>query len=86
MISQLIFWSLVGWCGTVPRPLPWPPPPNPDPYPWWRNLVFGITGGIAGGFLVRSGLGFDEQIVAASFGALAGGRILSEVTGSFIKS
>ncbi|MEM8896899.1 MAG: hypothetical protein AAGC85_02290 [Bacteroidota bacterium] len=78
MISLLAYWSLVGWCGTVPRRFPFPIPPNPDPTPWWANIVFSVAGGIAGGFLVSQGLGFDE-IIATSFGAFAGGRIVSEL-------
>ena len=87
MITLLFYWSLVGWCGTVPRPhFPWPKPePDPEPWWWWRNIVFGIIGGIAGGFLVHSGFGFEE-IVATSFGALAGGRIISEIVVSFTKT
>ncbi len=81
MISQLVYWSIVGWCGTVPKRFPIPPPP--DPWPWWRNAIIGIAGGVAGGFLVNAGLGYEE-LVATSFGAFAGGRIVSEVAGSFM--
>ena len=80
MILQLVYWSLVGWCGTPPQPFPFPPLP-PDPWPWWKSAVTGIIGGIAGGYLVSAGLGYEE-LVATSFGALAGGRIVSQVVSS----
>jgi len=80
MLIQLVYWSLVGWCGTVPRPR-FPNPPSPDPWPWWKNAGLGIIGGIAGGLLVGYGLGLNETI-ATSFGALAAGRITSEIGGS----
>lgn len=80
MIGQLVYWALVGWCGTVPIPR-FPPPPAPDPWPWWRNAVTGIVGGIAGGYLVSAGLGYQD-LIATSFGALAGGRIVSEISGA----
>lgn len=83
MISQLIYWTLVGWCGTVPRRFPFPPLPIPYPWPWWRTVIFAIVGGIAGGYLVSAGLGYDE-LVATSFGAFAGGRIISEIGGSMM--
>jgi hypothetical protein len=78
MIQQIIYNGLIGWCGSVPRPkFPMPPSP-PDPWPWWRNTFAGIVGGFAGGIIVNSGLGYNE-LVATSFGALAGGRVLSEI-------
>ncbi|MBP8725023.1 MAG: hypothetical protein KBF37_09605 [Saprospiraceae bacterium] len=80
MLVQLVYWSLVGWCGTPPRPWPFPPPPPGPPDPWWMKIGLGIAGGIAGGLLVKSGLGF-EDMVATSFGAFAGGRIFSDVAG-----
>ena len=42
--------------------------------------MLGIIGGVAGGFLVSSGLRLNE-LVATSFGALATGRIVSEIGG-----
>ncbi len=84
MLSQLAFWTLVGWCGTPPGKIPIPIP-DPDPWPWWKNAAFGLVGGIAGGFLVQNGLGM-ESVVAGSFGAFAGGRILAEVGASVMAS
>ena len=79
MITNFIYWSLVGWCGTPwPRRWPFPNPNPPDPEPWWRGPLLGLAGGIAGGWLASQGMGM-ESMVASSFGALAGGRILSDV-------
>ncbi len=84
MFSQLAYWTLVGWCGTVPRKFP--PPKDPDdPWRWWYNAGIGLAGGIVGGFLVQNGLGM-ESLVATSFGAFAGGRIVSEVGASVMNS
>lgn len=86
MISNLVYWALVGWCGTPPRPWPWPPPPpGPDPWPWWRNPVLGIIGGIAGGYLATALFGSEGMMLAQSFGALAGGRIVGELGGGLMK-
>jgi hypothetical protein len=57
--------------------------PPPDPWDNWKNAAIGIVGGIAGGYLVSMGLGM-EDLIATSFGALAGGRIFSEVAGSLM--
>jgi len=83
MISQLILWSIVGWCGTPPGRIPIPV--DPDPTPWWLRATLGVAGGIAGGFLVNNGLGM-EAIAASSFGAFAGGRILYDVASPLVRT
>jgi hypothetical protein len=51
--TLIIFWLLVGWCGTVPHP-PFPPVPDPDPprpHPWLVSKVIGGVAGIIGGWV-----------------------------------
>ena len=81
MTTLAVLWALVGWCGTVPKKFPIPPP-QPDPWPW-KDTLIGIIGGIAGGFLVHSGLNIQEM-AGTGFGALAGGRILSDIAGAIM--
>ena len=70
--------------GTYVRILqPFPPSP-PDPWPWWRNAALGISGGILGGILIKNGLGIDD-FTAAGLGALAGGRIISDLISPMLK-
>lgn len=76
-----VYWALVGWCGT-PWPRRWPVPP-PPPEPWWRSALLGVIGGIIGGWAFGSALGMDGM-VASSFGALAGGRILNDIAGGLM--
>jgi hypothetical protein len=80
--AVLIISSLVGWCGTVPRLPHLPPKPDPDPWPWWKTGLVGIVGGIAGGLLTQA-LSNTQEIAGIGFGALAGGRILSDFASGF---
>jgi len=75
--SILAYYFITGWCGTIPRPK-FIPKPKPDPWPYWHNPIVGLLGGIGGGFFVTYGLGIDN-FIGASFGAFAGGRILSDL-------
>lgn len=90
---QFIYFALIGWCGNEPRPkfvLKKPklgdPIPNPDeavmdptkPQPW-INIITATVGGLAGGYLANLGMGGD--MVTSSFGALAGGRVVSDIAG-----
>jgi hypothetical protein len=90
-MMQFIYFALIGWCGNEPRPkfvLKKPklgdPIPNPievvadptRPQPW-TDIVAATVGGLAGGYLANWGMGGD--MVTSSFGALAGGRIVSDI-------
>ena len=79
----LVWWALVGWCGTVPRPrFPLPPPPGPDP--WFR--VIGVVGGIAGGWAFSQmfpGGDVSLAVMAATtgVGAFVGSALFGDVFG-----
>ena len=76
-MEHLIYYALVGWCGTPHGgriiPIPKKGPTDPEP---WKTIFAGILGGLAGGYLANIGLNGD--MVASSFGALTGGRIVSD--------
>ena len=87
-VSMLIFWGLVGWCGT-PWPLRWPPPPPPPPtFRWFVSRLVGVVGGIAGGWIVNGTLLVQEvpgaiasTVIATGLGALVGSIFLQDVVG-----
>jgi hypothetical protein len=76
-MEQLLYYAFVGWCGTPHGgkiPIPKKGPTDPEP---WKIILMGILGGLAGGYLANIGLNGD--IVSSSFGALAGGRVVSDI-------
>jgi len=87
-MALLIFWGVVGWCGT-PWPRRWPPPPPPPPSPWWFvNRAVGITGGLIGGWLFNQAWPIQEvqgavglAVAASGVGALAGTFFLQDILG-----
>ena len=72
MLGQLVLWALAGWCGT-----PWGVAGSGS---WISRGLIGIVGGIIGGFLVTQ-LMPNEHVAASVFGALATGRVLSDIVG-----
>jgi uncharacterized membrane protein YeaQ/YmgE (transglycosylase-associated protein family) len=84
-LPLLLFWGVVGWCGT-PWPRPWPFPLPPPPEPWWLiRQVIGVVGAIVGGWLftqtwpITSGELQSLSVVASGAGALAGAIIASDI-------
>ena len=85
-LPLLLFWGIVGWCGT-PWPRPWPRPPvPPPPDPWWLiGQVVAVVGGIIGGWLftqawpIATGDLASLSVVASGVGALAGAIIGSDI-------
>ena len=79
-----VWWAIVGWCGTVPRPpIPFPPPP-PDPDPWYR--VVGIVGGMVGGWAFSQMFPIGDAstaVMAATtgIGAFAGSILFGDIYG-----
>ena len=90
-IGLLVFWGVVGWCGTPPKPWPWPWPPGPwppDPWPLWVKVV-GIVGGIVGGFVFTQVWGGEAtttliDVAASGVGAWVGSVFFSDMTGMFL--
>lgn len=85
----IVFWLLVGWCGTPPRwPWPWPPdgPWPPFSFMSWFILKFiSMIGGLIGGWLTTQSW-FAEQnafsgteIIATSIGAFVGSVLLTDI-------
>jgi hypothetical protein len=80
-----VWWALVGWCGTVPRPrFPLPPPPPPGPDPWYR--VAGVIGGLAGGWAFSQMFAAGDASMAllaatSGVGALVGSMLVSDLYG-----
>ena len=75
-VMMWIFWGLVGWCGTKPRPKPEPNPFIP--------IAAGIVGGLVGGFLFDMAFPIEGAMTALDFavtciGAYVGGRVLSDI-------
>ena len=80
-IALLVWWVVVGWCGTPWRR--WPPPPTP-PDPWWN--VISVLGGVLGGWVFSQLFSAGEAstaIVAATtgLGAFVGSILLGNIYG-----
>jgi hypothetical protein len=79
-----VWWILVGWCGTPPRPWPWPPGP-PDPNPWIVKIL-GAIGGLVGGWVFNSvwaieGSASGIDVAATAAGAWVGAVIIANIYG-----
>lgn len=78
----IIFYAMIGWCGTR-----WPgwwrgpkPPVGPSPEPWWwRSRILGIAGGIAGSLAANYAFGEAATVLTGTLGAFAGGVIFNDV-------
>lgn len=86
-LELLVFWGLVGWCGTPPRP-PWPPwPPIPLPR-WLLGRVVGAVAGVVGGWLFNQAWPVGEAqmatglaVAASGVGALIGAIFITDLLG-----
>jgi len=97
MFSIILLSAAMGWCGTpypgwwwhiIHRPVPPHPDPDAGPYRAFSDPmpgIFGIIGGIAAGYAVHTVFP-NESLVLIALCALAGGRILSDIGGAFIKT
>ncbi len=75
-VVMWIFWGLVGWCGTKPRPKP-----EPNPF---KRIAAGIVGGLVGGFLFDMAFPIEGAMTGLDFaatciGAYVGGSVLSDL-------
>jgi hypothetical protein len=86
--SVILWWLIVGWCGTpYPRKWPWPPPPDPvrpTPDPW-ISKVAGLIGGFAGGWVTslmfNADLATAAGLLLTTAGAWAGSVLVNDLYG-----
>jgi hypothetical protein len=93
-VYLIVFWLLVGFCGTVPfppfpRPVPDPDPNPPGPYPWLVSKIIGGVAGIIGGwvftqvFLPQDPIPLRSALFAAAsaVGAYVAANIATDIYG-----
>lgn len=96
IVTLILLWAIVGYCGTVPNPLTEPDPPLPlRPRPCLVcNRVVGVLAGIAGGwifsqvFLPQDPIPTRSALYAAttSVGAFVLARVASDIHSQFFGS